>query len=261
MEEKLSKFIQKIHDKIATEKILLEKELEALACDVNKRESLFRFMGYGLSDVRVKPRHEHVGPGRATFSPDFIICHKEKNAIIFEAKSPRENLKNHIYQIVSYCEKTNTPLGVLFNGKSIHVFANTKFPGLKYLSAVKCPKIEYRGFSSTKVIKRAISFYEQPIAIAEDNPKKIAEILFKLSKPQLEQHSIIASAGSLALNRRKEIARSAAAGLRDKAIRSHLDKTKANPSQAVLQAISQNNSHLSLLKPTTDELKRNWRPE
>jgi len=261
MKKQLVKFLQEIAEEIKKGKIDSEKKLEQFACDITKAKSVFRLMGYSKDDINVQPRRIHI-LGTLYYRPDFIVSCKGENIIVFESKSPRQILDNqsHINQIVSYCDVEKIPLGILFNGKGIHVYANTKLPGLRYLSATKCPRVEYRGFSSEKKITRAISFERRPIVIASSNPRKVADVLFKLSEPFVKQKGAVRIASSLAQVHKKEIARKAAIDLRNQAIQKQLCRIKSKPSQAILKAIKENSPQLSALEPTADELRRNWLP-
>lgn len=203
-----------------------------------------------------------IGPGVATYRPDVILKRNGRNAIIFEFKKPRENLNNHIYQLVSYCQNTKTPFGVLFNGKQLHIFANTKLPQLRWLTKVEHPIVRHKGYSSAKTASKPISFDDVPILSVKGSPRELASALLLTSKLSLEGKGI-SIVESIVAKIARDRAKIAVMELRHNDIRNHLNQIKADPSPEILEAIAKAHPHLSSLKPmpTTDELKQSWLPK
>lgn len=88
--------------------------------------TLLRILGYNETNVDDHPV-KRVLVGTTQYSPDYIMRRQQKHLAVLDLKRPEEDLNNKLWawQVLSYCEQIDAPIGILFNGYALRVFINT----------------------------------------------------------------------------------------------------------------------------------------
>ena len=202
--------------------------------------TLLRILGYNETDIDDHPV-KRVLVGTTQFAPDYILRRQQKRLAVLDLKKPEEDLDNKkwAWQVLSYCQQMDAPIGLLFNGFSLRVFINTHD---KQLS-------KYQNL-----------FSEEPVATAEHtNLARMTELLSKFAVESLQSNPI-----ALAKNLAGKQAVIIHGGKRQEEIRSILKKFLASsPSvdiNGILSALTTVDSLWAELdpKPTEAELVAAW---
>ena len=90
-------------------------------------DTLLKTLGYTRATVDDHPTR-NVLIGRMQFRPDYVLRNQQKDLAVLDLKRPDEDLNSKLwaFQVLTYCQQLEVPFGLLFNGRSLRVFINTK---------------------------------------------------------------------------------------------------------------------------------------
>ena len=144
--------------------------------------TLLELLGYTLTNCDDHPYFMTI-IGHTRYSPDYVLSSGQKTLAILDLKAPGVSLDDRegIEQVQSYCARGDkaSPIGVLFNGRSIRVFVNPDYPGFT----------KYKKLSIDEDPKKRINFYETPVEAADNDVNAVAAVLLKISVTSLSNDS------------------------------------------------------------------------
>lgn len=227
-----------------------EKGVE-LFTEINGGKTILKILGYKRSTVQDHPIKIVMGVN--VISPDYGLLVNGTHAAILDVKSPRENLDRHHEQILSYCEHYKSPIGVLFNGKSVRLYVSTALiPGLDQRHRTEFDNKPVFAADITPMHNGKVPEERQ------DDIKRMADILFMLSKDSFGNDAI-AHARNLISTRIKEIDQAKEIEGRRQNIINRFSLIKSNPSNQVLSAIKRADTKLNSIKSSDLPLKELWK--
>ncbi len=165
--------------------------------------------------------------GHTKYSPDYVLGTSQKVWAVLDLKAPGISLDDQeaVGQVQSYCargEKTS-PLGVLFNGRSVRVFINPEYQGFA----------KYKKRSHDLDPAKQINFYEAPVDAADDDTSAIAQVLLKIAEVTLQENPA-SSARRMADAKVKNIKQ----GIWLREVRDRLRAALNDPSDEVVRAVA-----------------------
>ena len=144
--------------------------------------TLLELLGYTLESCNNHPFLLTMA-GHTRYSPDYVLNSGQKVLAILDLKAPGISLDDRegIEQVQSYCARGDkaSPIGVLFNGRSIRIFVNPDYPGFT----------RYKKLSIDEDPKKRINFYETPVEAADNDVNAVAAVLLKISVMSLSDDS------------------------------------------------------------------------
>ena len=183
--------VERIAEGISRQLIKSEKDLEKFIRVVPDAErelanlhggclnaTLLELLGYTLATCDDHPYLMTI-VGHTKYSPDYVLSTDKKVSVILDLKAPVISLDDReaIGQVQSYCARgeKSSPLGVLFNGRSVRVFINPDYQNF----------VEYKKRSKDLDTRKQINFYETPVDAADDDAGAIAAVLLKIAVASL----------------------------------------------------------------------------
>jgi len=172
-EKDLERFVRVMSD--------AERDTDDLHREGKPKATLLQLLGYTLASCDDHPYFMTI-IGHTRYSPDYILSSGQKALAILDLKAPGISLDDRegIEQVQSYCARGDkaSPLGVLFNGRSIRVFVNPDYPGFT----------RYKKLSKEEDKKKRINLYEIPVEAADNDVNAVAAVLLKLSVASLSDN-------------------------------------------------------------------------
>ena len=240
--ENLSVGIEQGHDVAGIQiRIASEKDLEKFVqVKSGEARTLLNLLGYSAFNVEDHPPKRTV-IGRLVYAPDYVLNNEAGKALaVLDVKAPSESLEGWEEQILSYCVAVNAPLGMLFNGRAVQVFVNTKHKAMK---------------------RYANRFPDKPVASANSSdPSRMVDLLNRFAWETLAP-DVIAVARKLATEKITLINKKQ----REQKIAASLKIVFATPPPEVLPnlftALASADAFWSEIspKPTANELLRLWK--
>jgi hypothetical protein len=215
------------------------------------KPTLLEILGY--SDENCED-HNTKKVGHTNFIPDYVCGTGQKTWMVLDLKAPDVSLdgpKNGPKMgdfIQSYCHTLNppAPIGVLYNGYSLRVFINPRYPGFE----------RFLKLSEEQDKAKAINFYHTPVASADANrPAEMIKILLLLSASSLSGNAVTV-AKRFANARIKENDDKIVA----KKIQEILNAVLLNPSEDIIAALAGIDSLWEEFtpRPTQDKILSAW---
>ena len=173
-EKDLERFVRVMSD--------AERDTDDLHREGKPKATLLQLLGYTLASCDDHPYFMTI-IGHTRYSPDYILNSGQKVLAILDLKAPGISLDDRegIEQVQSYCARGDkaSPLGVLFNGRSIRIFVNPDYPGFT----------RYKKLSTAEDPRKRINFYETPVEAADNDVNAVAAVLLKISVMSLSDDS------------------------------------------------------------------------